>query len=83
MLVGERMSRPVISVTAETPIHEALALFKKEPRDLGYQINPTTPYNRPRFLSGSVIELYVYARVSGLPQYPKIISTINLAWGLV
>lgn len=30
MLVGERMSRPVISVAAETPIHDALALFKKE-----------------------------------------------------
>ena len=30
MLVGERMSHPVISVTPETPIHEALALYKKE-----------------------------------------------------
>lgn len=30
MLVGERMSRPVISVAPETPIHDALALFKKE-----------------------------------------------------
>ncbi len=30
MLVGERMSHPVISVTPETPLHDALALFKKE-----------------------------------------------------
>lgn len=30
MFVGERMSRPVISVAPETPIHDALALFKKE-----------------------------------------------------
>ncbi len=30
MLVGERMSRPVISITREMPIHDALALFKKE-----------------------------------------------------
>jgi hypothetical protein len=42
MLADERMSRPVISVTAESPIQDALALFKKEPRELGNQINPTT-----------------------------------------
>ena len=30
MLVGERMSRPVIALTKDMPIHEALALFKKE-----------------------------------------------------
>lgn len=30
MFVGERMSRPVIFVSPETPIHDALALFKKE-----------------------------------------------------
>ncbi|MBI2758162.1 MAG: CBS domain-containing protein [Chloroflexi bacterium] len=30
MLVGERMSHPVISVSTETPIQDALALFKKE-----------------------------------------------------
>ncbi len=30
MLVGERMSRPVIALAQDTPIHEALALFKKE-----------------------------------------------------
>jgi acetoin utilization protein AcuB len=30
MLVGERMSRPVISVSPETPINDALAMFKKE-----------------------------------------------------
>ncbi len=30
MFVGERMSHPVISVTPETPVHEALAMFKKE-----------------------------------------------------
>jgi acetoin utilization protein AcuB len=30
MLVGERMSRPVISITRDVPIHDALALFKKE-----------------------------------------------------
>ncbi len=30
MFVGERMSHPVISVSPETPIHDALALFKKE-----------------------------------------------------
>ena len=30
MFVGERMSRPVISLTPETPINEALAMFKKE-----------------------------------------------------
>ena len=30
MLVGERMSRPVISITKSMPIHDALALFKKE-----------------------------------------------------
>jgi len=29
MLVGERMSRPVISITRDMPIHDALALFKK------------------------------------------------------
>jgi len=30
MFVGERMSRPVISVTPETPINDTLAMFKKE-----------------------------------------------------
>lgn len=30
MLVGERMSHPVISVSPETPIHDALVMFKKE-----------------------------------------------------
>jgi len=30
MLVGERMSRPIISITKDMPIHDALALFKKE-----------------------------------------------------
>ncbi len=30
MFVGERMSHPVISVSPETPIQEALAMFKKE-----------------------------------------------------
>lgn len=30
MFVGERMSHPVISVTPETPVHEALAMFRKE-----------------------------------------------------
>lgn len=30
MLVGERMSHPVISVSPETPIHDVLAMFKKE-----------------------------------------------------
>lgn len=30
MLVGERMSRPVISITRDMPIHDALAMFKKE-----------------------------------------------------
>jgi len=30
MLVGERMSRPVISVSPDEPIHDALAMFKKE-----------------------------------------------------
>lgn len=30
MFVGERMSHPVISVSPETPIHDALAMFKKE-----------------------------------------------------
>jgi acetoin utilization protein AcuB len=30
MLVGERMSRPVIALTKDMPIHEALVLFKKE-----------------------------------------------------
>jgi acetoin utilization protein AcuB len=30
MLVGERMSRPVITVAPETPVHDALAMFKKE-----------------------------------------------------
>lgn len=30
MLIGERMSHPVISIAPETPIHDALALFKKE-----------------------------------------------------
>ena len=30
MLVGERMSRPVISVSPEAPIHDVLAMFKKE-----------------------------------------------------
>lgn len=30
MFVGERMSHPVISVTPDTPVHDALALFKKE-----------------------------------------------------
>jgi acetoin utilization protein AcuB len=30
MFVGERMSRPVISVTPETPINEALAMFRQE-----------------------------------------------------
>ena len=30
MLVGERMSRPVIAVAPETAIHDAVALFRKE-----------------------------------------------------
>ncbi len=30
MFVGERMSHPVISVSPETPIHDALALLKRE-----------------------------------------------------
>jgi acetoin utilization protein AcuB len=30
MFVGERMSRPVISVSPETPVNETLAMFKKE-----------------------------------------------------
>ena len=30
MFVGERMSRPVISVSPEMPINDALAMFKKE-----------------------------------------------------
>ncbi len=30
MLVGERMSQPVITVPPDMPIHDALVLFKKE-----------------------------------------------------
>jgi acetoin utilization protein AcuB len=30
MFVGERMSRPVISVTPETPVNECLAMFREE-----------------------------------------------------
>jgi acetoin utilization protein AcuB len=30
MFVKERMSHPVITVTPETPVHDALAMFKKE-----------------------------------------------------
>ncbi|MEW6402147.1 MAG: CBS and ACT domain-containing protein [Chloroflexota bacterium] len=30
MFVGERMSHPVITLSPETPIHDALAMFKKE-----------------------------------------------------
>jgi len=30
MFVGERMSHPVITVAPETPIHDALAMFRKE-----------------------------------------------------
>jgi acetoin utilization protein AcuB len=30
MFVGERMSRPVITLTPETSLHDAVALFKKE-----------------------------------------------------
>lgn len=30
MFVGERMSRPVISISKDMPIHDVLALFKKE-----------------------------------------------------
>ncbi len=30
MLVGERMSHPVISISPNLPIHDALSLFKKE-----------------------------------------------------
>jgi acetoin utilization protein AcuB len=30
MFVGERMSHPVISVAPERPVHDALAMFKKE-----------------------------------------------------
>ena len=30
MFVSERMSRPVITVTPETPVHDALAMFKRE-----------------------------------------------------
>jgi acetoin utilization protein AcuB len=30
MLVGERMSRPVITISPEMPVHDALALFRKE-----------------------------------------------------
>ena len=30
MFVGERMSHPVIAVSPEVPIHDALVMFKKE-----------------------------------------------------
>src|SRR5512134_803212 len=30
MFVGERMSHPVITLSPETPIHDALAMFRKE-----------------------------------------------------
>jgi acetoin utilization protein AcuB len=30
MFVGDRMSRPVISVTPDTPINDALAMFRNE-----------------------------------------------------
>jgi acetoin utilization protein AcuB len=30
MFVGDRMSRPVITITQDTPIIDALAMFKKE-----------------------------------------------------
>lgn len=30
MFVGERMSHPVITVSPETPVHDALVMFKKE-----------------------------------------------------
>ena len=30
MFVGERMSHPIITVSPETPVHDALAMFKKE-----------------------------------------------------
>jgi acetoin utilization protein AcuB len=30
MFVGERMSHPVISVTPDTPVHDALVMFQKE-----------------------------------------------------
>ncbi|GJQ37023.1 MAG: hypothetical protein JETCAE01_30330 [Anaerolineaceae bacterium] len=30
MFVGERMSHPVITVTPETPVHDALAMFRNE-----------------------------------------------------
>ena len=30
MFVGERMSQPVITIEPETPVHDALAMFKKE-----------------------------------------------------
>ncbi|MCB0120251.1 MAG: CBS domain-containing protein [Anaerolineales bacterium] len=30
MFVGERMSHPAITVTPDTPVHDALAMFKKE-----------------------------------------------------
>jgi len=30
MFVGERMTHPVITVTPETPVHDALMMFKKE-----------------------------------------------------
>ena len=30
MFVGERMSRPVISVSPDSPINEVLAMFRKE-----------------------------------------------------
>ncbi|GAB4398670.1 MAG: CBS and ACT domain-containing protein [Anaerolineales bacterium] len=30
MFVGERMSHPVVTVSPETPVHDALAMFKKE-----------------------------------------------------
>ncbi|HXD08831.1 MAG TPA: CBS domain-containing protein, partial [Anaerolineales bacterium] len=30
MLVGERMSRPVIAVSPDAPINDVLAMFKKE-----------------------------------------------------
>ncbi|MBL8103078.1 MAG: CBS domain-containing protein, partial [Anaerolineales bacterium] len=30
MFVGERMSHPVITVSPEMPVHDALAMFRKE-----------------------------------------------------
>ena len=54
-LIGERMSRPPITITPDLPINEALAMFKKERIRLRFKLddNNNTVANYLSLYSGN------------------------------